>query len=565
MDPFTPSLTRPLEEYWERHANPVLNQMTAVQKWMVLWAVILAASVEVGMRFGVNILLVDMEGNVAASQDDISWVVTVYGAGFIFGLATSAGLVRYLGPRNHFGLMLALFGAGTLGCFVSHELWQLLTARAIQGLAGGTFIVRGQVLIYTMFQGRERAARSLMFGVVIQTFRALMPVGMAAVTDASSWNYAFLLALPFILLAGGMICIFLPQHGGSPEHEPNAPSLLLLLAGLSSLQIGLSRGERNLWFESPFIVLMFLTAVLCVVLWTWWDSRPYNLEPILHLRWLVSQPTLTASFLEALVVGAALATGLYVLPQYLRSVQTYSATQTGLFFLVDALATGLALVVATKFLMAKVGPRGVLAAGFLFFSLAALGFVYGLTLTTPGQPLALLLVVHGLGLGWLVAGLTNLAMTGVEPAYVSEADTWFRLVRQIGANLGVTAAAVLLDWRQTLHSSRLLDVANRLDPKTHAAVNHYAEIVAQRAGPESAPVAGGYQLFKNAIIQQARLLAYVDICWCLAVLGLVGLVVALVKRQYLTASVTEVRPLPRTLPGPGVPAQAIVPRRVTTE
>jgi len=198
------------------------------------------------------------------------------------------------------------------------------------------------------------------------------------------------------------------------------------------------------------------------------------------------------------------------------------------------------LVIATKYLTARVGSRGVLAAGFLSFSLAAVGFVYALTLTTPGQPLALLLVLHGFGLGWLISGLTNLAMAGIEPAYVSEADTWFRLVRQIGANLGVTAAAVLLDWRETLHSSRLLDVANRLDPQTHAAVTRYAGIVAQRAGPATVPVAGGYQLFKNAIIQQARLLAYVDIFWCLAVLGAIGLVVALITRHRL-------RPLTYTL------------------
>ena len=61
--------------------------------------------------------------------------------------------------------------------------------------------------------------------------------------------------------------------------------------------------------------------------------------------------------------------------------------------------------------------------------------------------LVALLVTNGLALGWLIAGLTNLAMTGVQPAYVSKTDAAFRLVRQIGANVGVTAAAVLLDWR----------------------------------------------------------------------------------------------------------------------
>ncbi len=541
MGPTTTSQGRHLENYWDRHATPVLTQMTAIQKWMVVWALIIAASVEIGLRFGVNIILVDMEGNVAANQDDMSWVVIVYGVGFIFGLATSAGLARFLGVRNHLGFMLLLFGAGTLGCFLSHELWELLTARAIQGLAGGTFIVRGQVLIYSMFQGRERSFHNLTFGVVTNLFRAMIPLTMAAVTDTSSWNYAFLLAVPFIVLALAMVWMFLPRSEGELKQEPSVPSLLLLLTGLSTLQIGLNRGERNLWFESPHVLILFLTAAICLILWTWWDGRHDNPNPLLHLRLLVSLPALTASFAEALLVGAALSTGLYVLPQYLRSVQTYSATQTGWFFFVDGLGTVASLLISSRFLMSRIGPRGVLAGGFLTFSLAALGYVYDLTPTTPGWVLASLFALHGVSLGWLFTGLTNLAMSGVAPEYISETNAAFRLIRQIGSNLGVTGALVLLDRQMTLHSSRLLDVANRLDPRAHAAVGHYAGIVAKRAGTAALPMSGGYALFRNAVTQQARLLAYVDIFWCLAVMGAVGFVFVLVTRENVRATICALR------------------------
>jgi hypothetical protein len=151
----------------------------------------------------------------------------------------------------------------------------------------------------------------------------------------------------------------------------------------------------------------------------------------------------------------------------------------------------------SKLLMPRIGSRGVLAAGFLVFSVVAFGFVYCLTPTTPAWVFASLLIPNGLALGWLIAGLTNLAMTGVQPAYVGETDAAFRLVRQIGANFGVTATAVLLDWRMTLHSSRLLDIANRLDPKTHASISGYAGIVARRAGPAIPSAPGSLQLFQE--------------------------------------------------------------------
>jgi hypothetical protein len=72
-------------------------------------------------------------------------------------------------------------------------------------------------------------------------------------------------------------------------------------------------------------------------------------------------------------------------------------------------------------------------------------------------------------------------------------------------------------------------------------VTDCAGIVAQRVGPASLPVPGRYVLFKNAVIQQARLLAIVDIFWCLTVLGAGGFVVALVTRQRLRAVACALR------------------------
>jgi hypothetical protein len=44
-----------------------------------------------------------------------------------------------------------------------------------------------------------------MFGAVIHLFRVPVPLSMATVADISRRNYAFLLAVPFIVLAAAMI------------------------------------------------------------------------------------------------------------------------------------------------------------------------------------------------------------------------------------------------------------------------------------------------------------------------------------------------------------------------
>src|SRR6202041_3925418 len=119
------------------------------------------------------------------------------------------------------------------------------------------------------------------------------------------------------------------------------------------MQIGLSRGERALWFQSPFIVCFLLVAVVGFAVFLWWDWRPENPAPVLNLRTIWGQPSLRASAMIVAIVGAMLGADLFVLPQYLRTVQDYSATQTGGF--ISAYSAGLGIGVGPS--LHYVGPR----------------------------------------------------------------------------------------------------------------------------------------------------------------------------------------------------------------
>jgi len=97
-------------------------------------------------------------------------------------------------------------------------------------------------------------------------------------------------------------------------------------------------------------------------------------------------------------------------------------------------------------------------------------------------------------------------------------------VRQLGSTFGVTAATVLFDRRMTLHSSRLLDVANRLDAATRSTLAQYANLIHRNGGAGSDPTLGALQLFRANVITQSRLLSYIDVYFGLAALGVVALI-----------------------------------------
>ena len=77
----------------------------------------------------------------------------------------------------------------------------------------------------------------------------------------------------------------------------------------------------------------------------------------------------------------------------------------------------------------------------------------------------------------------------------------------------------------TLHSSRLLDVANRLDPTVSSTLAQYAGLIHRNGGGGSNPSLGALQLFQNQVITQSRLLSYVDNYFGLALLAALALII----------------------------------------
>src|SRR5260370_30351089 len=137
-----------------------------------------------------NIVLTDMKGNVAASQDELSWIVTAYGAAFLSVVPLTTWFVRRLGHRNYLVLSLLLYGAGAFGCFLSDTLPELLAARIVMGIGGGAFLVRALTAVNRLYAPQERGHASAVLARIVNSSRAFMPLFFGFVTDHGRWNRA---------------------------------------------------------------------------------------------------------------------------------------------------------------------------------------------------------------------------------------------------------------------------------------------------------------------------------------------------------------------------------------
>jgi len=232
-----------------------------------------------------------------------------------------------------------------------------------------------------------------------------------------------------------------------------------------------------------------------------------------------------------LLCGVFLGAGLYVIPQYLRILQPYNAQQTAVFYFVDTVGLFLGANSAVWIGVPRFGGAKTAGLGIILFGVANAIFVLIWTDMTPGNYIAYVLFLLGIGSGLLLAGISLLSTGTLEKRFQNEAASSYFFLRQVGASLGVSAAAVLIDQRMTVHSSRLLDTANRFDPVAQRVLRDFAALIAARANSTSVSDPGNYELFQGLVVTQARLSAFIDICFCLAVAAAIGLIVLARWRQ----------------------------------
>ena len=434
---------------------------TPHERYGTLLALTLATAMEQWTGSGVGLILTDLTGTLSASADEASWAVTLYSTAFAVAIALSHRLTSFFGNRRYLALSATVYAMASAGCAASPSLGIFLGFRLIQGFAGGTFLARTLVFVTRRFAPKDRALPLTEYGVGFFLIgRFLAPIVSGWFTDNWSWRWMFAVTVPFMLLAAWLFHHFAAQdrRDDLETNPPDLAGIALLLVGISALQTVLSRGEIYDWFGSPWILVLAVVTVVAHLAFAAWQFAPWNKHPLLHLRFLRNRGLFSAAVLGT-VLGMLLAGSLYVVPQYLRRVESHSALQTGSILALGGLSATVVLAFNPLIvkLIGKVGGKAVIFAA-LATEMVSMGlFGHCLTSDTPDRDLWLPIILNGVFIALSVPTLGMAAFAKMDPNEVSSARTIYYGCRQLGTTLGVTFAVVLIDRRSTLHSTRLLD------------------------------------------------------------------------------------------------------------
>jgi DHA2 family multidrug resistance protein len=431
-------------------------------KYIIAFTVTMAAMLELIDTSIVNVAIPHMMGNLGATLDEIAWVSTSYIIANVIVIPMSGWLSAFFGRKRYFTGSILLFTMASFFCGSSHSLFGLIFWRVIQGIGGGALLSTAQATLYESFPPEEAGTGMAIFGVGVMVGPTLGPTLGGWITDNYSWPWIFYINVPLGIIAA----ILTVTYVNDALHQERADKIdylgiIFLTLCVGSLQWMLERGERYDWWESRFVTLLGVTALLSGIALIWRELTVE--EPIINFRILKSRQV-TAGVSLGLLLGFALYGSVFILPVFLQQLLQMTAWQTGKIIFPGAIASALTMAVVGRNAMRLDARYTVVAGAFLFFwSMLKMSH---LTSASGQSDLFWPLILRGVGLGLIFVPLTNATMADLKVSELAQGTGMFNLMRQLGGSLGIAVMATLLARFMASEKALLTEHVGASDPET---------------------------------------------------------------------------------------------------
>ncbi len=500
------------------HAPPLERSPAGDRNpWLVAVVISMATFMEVLDTSVANVSLPHIAGNLSASQDESTWILTSYLVSNAIVLPISGWLATVIGRKRFYLSCVALFGLSSLLCGLAPSLGALVCFRILQGLGGGGLAPTEQSMLADMFPPQKRGQAFALYGIAVVVAPTLGPTLGGWITDNFSWRWIFLVNVPVTLLSlflAGRLLVDPPAVKRDRAQALRGGlridyfGFALVALALGCLQVVLDKGEEDDWFASPFILSFSIVSALSLVFLIFWELSQEH--PIVDLS-LMKNRNFSASMLVMFVTGFILIATTQIIPRFLQTILGYPATDAGLALTAGGCAT-LAVMPLVGRLSQKVPAKYLIVAG-LVIECAACFHLATLNTHIDFRHIALARMAQAIGLPFLFVPISAVAYAGLPPGKNDDASALINTMRNLGGSFGISFATTLLAERGQFHHSRLSESVNVFAP---AFQNHLL-------GPLAA--------LNLRVTRQAAMLGYIDIFWLLGWLAALAVPVTFILRR----------------------------------
>ena len=496
------------QDIWRPKYNP----------WLIGVVVSLGAFMEVLDTSIANVALPYMAGNLGASNDQSTWVLTSYLVSNAIVLPISGWLAGLFGRKRFFMICLTIFTLSSLLCGFAPSLGYLLFFRVLQGAGGGGLQPMAQAILADTFPPHQRGLAFALYGITAIMAPTIGPTLGGWITFNYSWRWIFFINIP----VGVMTLLLVRQFVEDPPYLKRLRSagvkldyigIGLLAVGVGALQILLDKGQEDDWFGSHFITVLAVVAAVCLiglVIWEW-----YQKAPIIDVKMFKSFNFASAN-LMMFTLGILLFSSLVLMPQFLETLLGYTSQLAGLALSAGGLVLLFEMPIMGQ-LTTKVQARYLIAFGWLALSIAMYYSTKRIDLQISFSAAVWLRIAQVIGLGFLFVPITLVAYVGIAPEKNNAVAGIVNFMRNMGSSVGTSIVTTVIARRSQFHQARLVEHARLDNPVFQNSVNGLSQRLAHSGlGAHEARMQAIGRIYQG-LQAQAASLAYIDTFMVLAV------------------------------------------------
>lgn len=496
------------EAPWQPRYNP----------WLIAVVVALAAFMEVLDTSIANVALPYMAGNLGASNDESTWVLTSYLVSNAIVLPISGWLAVTVGRKRFFTICLAVFTLSSLLCGIAPSLGFLLLFRVMQGAGGGGLQPMAQAILADIFPPEKRGLAFALYGITAILAPTIGPTLGGWITFNYTWRWIFFINLPVGVLTLGLVLRLVEDPPYLSRLKAAGVRLDyigigLLAVGVGALQVLLDKGQEDDWFGSRFITTLVIVSAVCLVslvIWEWFQKAP-----VIDVRLFKNLNYLSANVMF-FMLGILLFSSLVLMPQFLQTLLGYTAELAGLVLSGGAVFLLFEMPLVGQ-LTTKVQARYMIAFGWLCLACAMYYSTRRIDLLISFSSATWLRVAQVIGLGFLFVPITLVAYIGMPAEKSNAIAGMVNFMRNMGSSVGTSMVTTLIARRAQFHQATLVGHTTAGSESFQNLINGLAQrLVHSGISPPDAQLRANASIYR-AVQAQAATLAYIDTFLILAV------------------------------------------------
>ena len=435
--------------------NPPAEFLHA-HKWRIFGVMMIGWAMSLLDVSIVNITIPTLEDELSTDISTVTWVINAYNIVFAVLLVSMGRLADQFGRKRFFMIGMAVFTMGSALCAISWSVEWLVGFRVIQGVGAGILAPLGFAITVLVFPPHQRGRGLALIAVIALVSSALGPVLGGVLIEVASWEWIFLINIPFGILGILLAWRWWPETWDlSAGREVDVRGMVLLGLAVFCLTVALVEanpfeGDLALWLS------LMQAAILLGAAFVWWERRAP--QPMITPG-LFSNKQFRNANIGMLLFGAGAIGALLLLSLLFTNLWGYEPIEAALALAVVPLCGLLAWPFVGR--AADRRAPGELAKPALVLMAVGL-LIVSFMPSTAGDAWAYLrilpgLILIGIGMGIGFPALNVGAMGAVSGPEVGLASGVLNTSRQLGAAIGVAVLVATFGGALSAHMSWFAD------------------------------------------------------------------------------------------------------------